>query len=358
MSTLDVIGLVKLYDGGTRIGPISFSVSEGEFFSLLGPSGCGKSTSLRCIAGFERSDGGRVQVGNRDVLHLPPHRRELGIVFQNYALFPHLDVLGNVAFGLRRRRVPVAEANRQAKAALEMVGLGDYGRRLPNQLSGGQQQRVALARAFVLRPPLLLMDEPLSSLDLKLREQMRHEIRALQRQLGLTLIYVTHDQDEALAMSDRIAVLSAGQVQQIGAPREIYERPVNEFVARFIGSVNLWKADDVRVEADGSVLARVAGGTTMRVARHSAKTGAIQVGVRPERLRILPASSVGEAGPNQFDAEIEEITFLGEDLQIRARLPGATPVQVATKNVTDVASLAPGQRVKLECSVDDVICIS
>jgi ABC-type Fe3+/spermidine/putrescine transport system ATPase subunit len=358
MSTLQVSGLVKTYDGATQIGPISFSVGEGEFFSLLGPSGCGKSTSLRCIAGFERPDSGRVLVGNRDVLALPPHKRELGIVFQNYALFPHLDVLGNVGFGLRRRRVPVAEANSQAQSALELVGLGDFGRRMPHQLSGGQQQRVALARAFVLKPPLLLMDEPLSSLDLKLREQMRLEIRALQQRLGLTLIYVTHDQDEALAMSDRIAVLSAGQVQQIGPPREIYERPANEFVARFIGSLNLWKAEDMSPGVDGAMVARIPGGSAIRIAPGSLKPGVIQVGIRPERLRILPPDSGGGSGPNMLDAEIDEITYLGENLHIRASLPGATPVQVSVKNVGGVAQLRPGQRIKLECSADDVICIA
>ena len=358
MSTLEVAQLVKHYDAGTRIGPISFSVGEGEFFSLLGPSGCGKSTSLRCIAGFETPDQGQVLVGHRNVIGLPPHKRELGIVFQNYALFPHLDVLGNVAFGLKLRGIPKEEAKKQAHEALELVGLGAYAARMPQQLSGGQQQRVSMARAIVLKPPLLLMDEPLSSLDLKLREQMRHEIRALQRRLGLTLIYVTHDQDEALAMSDRIAVLSAGQVQQIGTPREIYERPANEFVARFIGSVNLWNVEEIRNGKDGHTVARIQGGNTLKIAPTSFRPGSAKVGLRPERLKILPDDAAVAPNSVELRARIDEIVFLGEDLYIRASMPGGAPVQISAKNVAGLEKLQLGQNLKLECSASDVICVA
>src|SRR5438093_9873671 len=212
---------------------------EGEFFSLLGPSGCGKTTTLRCIAGFETLSEGAIALGGRRLDDRPPHRRDVGLVFQNYALFPHLTVFDNVAFGLRLRKVDKAAIERRVGQMLDLVDLPSLGARYPAQLSGGQQQRVAIARSLVLEPSLLLFDEPLSNLDLKLRIQMRYELKSLQRRLGKTAIYVTHDQTEALALSDRIAVLSHGRIEQIGTPGEIYERPASTFVAEFIGSSNL-----------------------------------------------------------------------------------------------------------------------
>src|SRR5580704_12915636 len=236
---LEVDGLIKRYSPQVSVGPISFEVHEGEFFSLLGPSGCGKTTTLRCIAGFETLSGGSIRMRGERIDDKPPHRRDIGLVFQNYALFPHLTVFDNVAFGLRLRRVSKEEIADRVDRILQLVDLAGMTTRFPAQLSGGQQQRVAMARSLVLEPRILMFDEPLSNLDFKLRLQMREELRNLQRRLGKTSIYVTHDQTEALALSDRIAVLSHGRIEQIGTPDEIYERPASVFVAEFIGSSNM-----------------------------------------------------------------------------------------------------------------------
>src|SRR6266700_3374076 len=236
---LEVRELTKRYSPQVSVGPISFEVHEGEFFSLLGPSGCGKTTTLRCIAGFETPSEGSIHLEGARIDAQPPNRRNIGLVFQSYALFPHLTVFENIAFGLRLRRVPLPEMKQRVGLALDLVGLPDLAGRSPRQLSGGQQQRIAIARSVVLEPRILLFDEPLSNLDFKLRLQMREELRNLQRRLGKTSIYVTHDQTEALALSDRIAVLSQGRIEQIGTPDEIYERPASAFVAEFIGSSNM-----------------------------------------------------------------------------------------------------------------------
>src|SRR5436305_1977896 len=239
---LEVRDLTKRYSPLVSVGPISFEVHAGEFFSLLGPSGCGKTTTLRCIAGFEALSGGSIEVGGERLDDKPPHRRDVGLVFQNYALFPHLTVFDNVAFGLRLRRVTKTEITDRVDRILQLVDLTGMAARFPIQLSGGQQQRVAIARSLILEPRILMFDEPLSNLDFKLRLQMREELRNLQRRLGKTSIYVTHDQTEALALSDRIAVLSQGRIEQIGTPNEIYESPASAFVADFIGSSNLLTA--------------------------------------------------------------------------------------------------------------------
>jgi putative spermidine/putrescine transport system ATP-binding protein len=232
--------VTKTFDGKiVAVDDVTLDIAAGEFFSLLGPSGCGKTTSLRMIAGFELPDSGRVHVGGRDITDLPVHKRDMGMVFQSYALFPHRSVAENVAFGLRMRDVPRPDIARRVQAALAQVALTGLEDRKPGQLSGGQQQRVALARALVVEPPVLLCDEPLGALDRKLRQQMQFELKELQRRLGVTLVFVTHDQEEALAMSDRIAVMNEGRVEQVGAPTEIYERPRTRFVADFIGEINL-----------------------------------------------------------------------------------------------------------------------
>src|SRR6185295_16512103 len=232
--------VTKTFDGRVRaVDGVTLDIAAGEFFSLLGPSGCGKTTSLRMIAGFELPDAGRVHVGGRDITDLPVHKRDMGMVFQSYALFPHRTVAENVAFGLRMRDVSRPEIERRVAAALALVALTGLEERKPAQLSGGQQQRVALARALVVEPPVLLCDEPLGALDRKLRQQMQFELKELQKRLGVTLVFVTHDQEEALAMSDRIAVMNHGKVVKVGAPTEIYERPRTRFVADFIGEINL-----------------------------------------------------------------------------------------------------------------------
>ena len=239
-ATIKLDNVTKTFDGRVlAVDGVTLDIAAGEFFSLLGPSGCGKTTSLRMIAGFELPDSGRVHVAGRDITDLPVHKRDMGMVFQSYALFPHRTVAENVAFGLRMREVPKPDIERRVKAALAQVALTGLEERKPGQLSGGQQQRVALARALVVEPPVLLCDEPLGALDRKLRQQMQFELKELQKRLGVTLVFVTHDQEEALAMSDRIAVMNHGKVEQVGAPTEIYERPRTRFVADFIGEINI-----------------------------------------------------------------------------------------------------------------------
>ncbi|MBI3024101.1 MAG: ABC transporter ATP-binding protein, partial [Candidatus Tectomicrobia bacterium] len=250
---------VNLAYGPVRVlKDVSLEIRPGEFFAFLGPSGSGKTTLLRLIAGFGRAQSGRVLIGGRDVTQVPPWRRNVGMVFQNYALWPHMSVRRNVAFGLEERRLPRAEVARRAEAALALVGLADYGDRRPSQLSGGQQQRVALARTIVIEPEVLLLDEPLSNLDARLRVQMRAELRELQRKLGTTAIYVTHDQEEANTVADRIAVLDQGVIQQVGTPIELYDRPANRFVAHFLGTANLIEGEILR--EDGRAAFRAEGG--------------------------------------------------------------------------------------------------
>ena len=276
--------VTKTFDGHVlAVDEVTLDIEAGEFFALLGPSGCGKTTSLRMIAGFEIPDSGRVHVGGRDITDLPVHKREMGMVFQSYALFPHRTVAENVAFGLRMRDVPRADIERRVKAALALVALTGLEDRKPSQLSGGQQQRVALARALVVEPPVLLCDEPLGALDRKLRQQMQFELKELQKRLGVTLVFVTHDQEEALAMSDRIAVMNKGRIEQIGAPTEIYEKPRTKFVADFIGEINL-------LEERGRASA-----------------------LRPEKIRFVPP---GEARASGI---IETSYFLGGATLYRVR---------------------------------------
>ena len=302
---LAVRALTKKFSPQVTIGPLSFEVMEGEFFSLLGPSGCGKTTTLRCIAGFEEASEGSIVLGGQRLDGRPPHRRDVGLVFQTYALFPHLTVFDNIAFGLRLRKVSTAEIERRVGRMLELVDLPNLAGRYPAQLSGGQQQRVAIARSLVLEPSLLLFDEPLSNLDLKLRVQMRYELRDLQKRLGKTAVYVTHDQTEALALSDRIAVLSQGRIEQIGTPSEIYEWPASAFVADFIGSSNLLKA---RVHGAGTGADPGAGtametehGLVLTVPRVADLSGAsVTLLLRPERFQMATAGNGDTSVANRF----------------------------------------------------------
>ena len=291
--------LSKSFDGIKRaVDGVELAIEAGEFFALLGPSGCGKTTTLRMIAGFETPDEGRIHVGGADVTDVPVHRRDLGMIFQSYALFPHRTVAENVAFGLRMRGLPRREIADAVARALKQVALAGYEARRPAQLSGGEQQRVALARALVVRPPVLLCDEPLGALDRKLRRSMQFELKQLQKDLGVTLIFVTHDQEEAMAMADRIAVMNAGRIEQAGTPADIYGRPRTRFVADFIGEINLfagawrdggfWLASGAALPADGR--GRVGPGT---------------IAVRPERMRFVPADEAVLAGT------IESANFLG-----------------------------------------------
>jgi putative spermidine/putrescine transport system ATP-binding protein len=354
---LEVRELTKRYSPQVCVGPISFEVHEGEFFSLLGPSGCGKTTTLRCIAGFETLSGGSIRVGGERLDDKPPHRRDVGLVFQNYALFPHLTVSDNVAFGLRLRRVSKGEIAERVDRILQLVDLAGMTRRFPAQLSGGQQQRVAIARSLVLEPRILMFDEPLSNLDFKLRLQMREELRSLQRRLGKTSIYVTHDQTEALALSDRIAVLSHGRIEQIGTPDEIYERPASVFVAEFIGSSNLLPVRIVGRGADVTLVVTEGGLRLLCLtAGDAALDGAadITVLVRPERVHVEQPGGTAAPQENRVAARIADVTYLGEDLHLGLELGGGDRLRAAMKNANAARRFAAGQAVEIVIAAADL----
>jgi spermidine/putrescine ABC transporter ATP-binding subunit len=329
VAELEINDLVRRYTAQSAVGPLSFSVKAGEFVSLLGPSGCGKTTTLRCIAGFETPDEGAILLGGQRIERQPPNKRNIGLVFQNYALFPHLTIFENVAFGLRLRRRPEPDVKERVGRALDLVGLPQVGARYPKQLSGGQQQRIAIARSVVLEPRVLLFDEPLSNLDFKLRVTMRTELRELQRRLGKTTVYVTHDQGEALALSDRIVVMSNGRIEQIGAPRDIYERPANAFVADFIGNSNLLAATVLSVEADATIV-RTAQGLTLGTAPAPEPAGAEVVAmIRPEHLRLVgPGDSTFR---NRIAGRVVEAVYLGQDLHLRIMADGGQALAAVTR---------------------------
>ncbi len=352
---LEVRGLTKRYSPQVTVGPLSFEVMEGEFFSLLGPSGCGKTTTLRCIAGFETLSEGAIALGGRRLDDRPPHRRDVGLVFQNYALFPHLTVFDNVAFGLRLRKVDQAAIERRVGQILDLVDLPSLGARYPAQLSGGQQQRVAIARSLVLEPSLLLFDEPLSNLDLKLRIQMRYELRLLQRRLGKTAVYVTHDQTEALALSDRIAVLSQGRIEQIGTPSEIYERPASAFVADFIGSSNVLRARVRGDDGPADTAVETEHGLLLTIPRIPDAAGAtVTLMLRPERFQMAGLSN-GDAGrANRFTAFVRDVTYLGEDLHLRVLASEHQPLLVSIKNSKGTRALASGAAIDLAIDPEDI----
>jgi iron(III) transport system ATP-binding protein len=312
---------------------VSLAVAEGELLTLLGPSGCGKSTTLRMIAGFEEPSEGTISIDDRDVTNVLPNRRGIGFVFQNYALFPHLSVFENVAYGLRVQRKSATEIARAVSEVLELVGLARYERQQPHQLSGGEQQRVALARAVVFQPRVLLFDEPLSNLDAKLRVEMREQIRALQKRIGITTVYVTHDQEEAMAISDRIAVMERGQVVQDGSAQELYYRPATEFVARFIGRTNLLKArimSAAEIEIEGARIAFASG---------KAPGATVMIVVRPEMIVLRPDGSAG--------GRIVQRTFLGEKTDYQVAL-GDTVLQVTTSGQSVASLLEPGAAVSVQ----------
>ena len=319
-----MINLSKRYGETLAVDDISLSVEEGEFFSLLGPSGCGKTTTLRMVAGFVRPDAGKIIIGGTDMTHLPPEKRGIGIVFQNYAIFPHMNVFDNIAFGLRMRKLPKREIGTRVQAALEQVNLSGYERRYQREMSGGEQQRVALARVLITEPRILLLDEPLSALDKKLREEMKYWIKELQHELKITTIYVTHDQGEALTMSDRIAVMNQAQVAQIGGPEEIYEHPTSHFVAGFIGESNLLRAN---VEAlDGETCRLSLDGQNIEAPRCSGIELGQEVAlvVRPER--VLVAEEAEALGGIKLSARVIDQSFQGSIIRYRLDLAGQTLV--------------------------------
>lgn len=316
---IELRGVSKRYGDATAVHRLSLAVRKGELVSLLGPSGCGKTTTLNLVAGFLDPDEGEIVIGGVPVQGLPPYRRNLGMVFQNFALFPHLTVFDNVAFGLRMRRVPRGEIARRVREALELVELAGFEQRYRSELSGGQCQRVALARALVVRPTALLLDEPFSSLDAGLREQLRVEVREIQRRVGITTLFVTHDQSEALAMSDHIVVMNQGHIEQVGTPAQVYHESVNEFVARFVGQTNLLKGRVVE-RADG-VLTVMVGSQRLR-ARGGGRVdgGDVLVAVRPEAILIDPPADA----ENQFVARLVQHTFLGATTHCVLDLDGIT----------------------------------
>ncbi len=336
MAGLTLEHVTKRYGDFHAVKDVSLAVTDGEFLVLLGPSGCGKTTTLRIVAGFVEPTSGRVQLGNRDVTELPPWKRNAGLVFQSYALFPHLTVAENVAFGLEMRKVPSAEIAPRVAEALRLVRLGHLGDRLPRQLSGGQQQRVALARALVFKPDVLLLDEPLSNLDAKLRQEVRIEIRELQRQLALTTIMVTHDQEEALTMADRLVVMNEGAVCQLGTQQDLYERPADRFVAGFVGRSSFIEG---RIEApgrfisDGGLVIRCVGGVP----------GSTALALRPERLMLADASMT--TMDNALPGVVEFVSYLGASLDVHVRLSPKERVVAQIANRADGHQAKPGDKV-------------
>jgi iron(III) transport system ATP-binding protein len=331
MANIGIERVTKRFGGVTAVRDLSLEIADREFVTLLGPSGCGKTTLLRLIAGFMAPDEGVIRVGaaalSTPTATVPPERRGMGMVFQNYAVWPHKTVYQNVAFGLEVRKVGRAETQARVGRVLELVNLGGLERRYPSQLSGGQQQRVALARSLVVEPGILLLDEPLSNLDAKLRERMRWELKELQRRTGITFVYVTHDQSEAMALSDRIAVMHAGEIMQVGAPRAVYARPVNKIVADFMGLVNLISARVVRAGGDDGLVAVGGEHRVIAALPPGAVAGEmVQLAIRPENLRLVPASS-GD-GSGSVPGEVAEVTFLGNLVDCHVTLGDGTRVRV------------------------------
>jgi iron(III) transport system ATP-binding protein len=342
MAAITVQGLAKRFGAVTALQSLDIEIRAGEFFTLLGPSGCGKTTLLRIVAGFERQNEGDLLIGGRVANDVPAHQRDMGMVFQNYAIFPHMSVFDNVAYGLRQRKVSKKDIHARVAEALSLVRLDGYGSRFPDQLSGGQKQRVVLARALVIQPQVLLMDEPLSALDAKVRVGLRQDIRLVQQKLGITTLYVTHDQEEALVVSDRIMVMEAGEVRQLGTPRQIYENPQNLFTATFIGTSNLL---DGHISAPGIVQLE---GATLPVPGLAAAPGtAIKVALRPEHLWII-ADDESPAGLVTLDGEVELVSYMGSQsrLQVTTRPTGAV-LEVEAPSDAPESALAAGSHIRL-----------
>jgi spermidine/putrescine transport system ATP-binding protein len=337
---IELVGLTKSYGEQLVLKGIDLAVESGEFFSLLGPSGCGKTTTLRLIGGFEENQAGRILIDGTDIAGVPPERRPVNTVFQSYALFPHLSVADNVAFGLRFQQCTKDERRRRVGESLELVQLGEYATRKPHQLSGGQQQRVALARALVLRPRVLLLDEPLGALDAKLRRALQFELKALHREVGITFVYVTHDQEEALTMSDRLAVMREGEIEQVGAPRDVYDSPASTYVADFLGLANLLPAHVARsgtIEVGGRAFDAPTGDTT----------GACTVFARPERLRIVDPDAGLVSGP------VTDVVFVGSTSHIRVAVADRD-LQIVVPNDGDTRVPVPGVTVGVDIPADAI----
>jgi spermidine/putrescine transport system ATP-binding protein len=339
-------GVTKRFDDVVAVDDLSLEIEQGSFFAMLGPSGCGKTTTLRMIGGFEEPTSGTIFLGDRDVVGLPPYRRDVNTVFQSYALFPHLSIFENVAFGLRRRGIKKGELRTRVVEALELVGLAGLERRKPRQLSGGQQQRIALARALVNRPRVLLLDEPLGALDLKLRKEMQLELKRIQNEVGITFVHVTHDQEEAMTMADRIVIMNSGHIEQLGTPTELYESPRTAFVAGFLGVSNLLEAE---VVGEGTV--KLNDGTIVRVPGEALnRTGFLQIGVRPEKLRI------GGGEENSLSGIVTESAYIGVSTQYILDTP-AGPMAVYVQNDRPGGQVATGERLTLSWSPESTFVV-
>ncbi|NBE54969.1 ABC transporter ATP-binding protein [Streptomyces boluensis] len=343
-------GIGKTYGSFTAVHPLDLTIPEGSFFALLGASGCGKTTTLRMIAGLEEPTSGTVHLGAQDVTALPPYKRPVNTVFQSYALFPHLDIHENVAFGLRRRGIK--SVKKQVGEMLDLVQLGDKAKHKPHQLSGGQQQRVAVARALINHPRVLLLDEPLGALDLKLRRQMQLELKRIQTEVGITFVHVTHDQEEAMTMADQVAVMNAGRVEQLGAPADLYENPGTTFVANFLGTSNLIEAEIAGQDGDTLTLKAGDGKLVLPAARCSAPTstgGKVLVGIRPEKISLAHADDAGEipTGRNRLTGRVTATSFIGVSTQYVIDSPVCAGLEVYVQNVERDGRLAPGAEVVL-----------
>jgi len=348
-----LVDVVKRFGEAVAVDHISLEVRDGEFFSLLGPSGCGKTTTLRMIGGFEEPTSGLIELQGQDVTWLPPYQRNVNTVFQSYALFPHLTIFENVAFGLRRKKVKDKEVKARVSEMLQLVELPGYERRKPTQISGGQAQRVALARALINRPAVLLLDEPLGALDLKLRRQMQVELKRIQQEVGITFIYVTHDQEEAMTMSDRIAVMNKGRYEQLGDPESLYERPTTRFVAGFLGVSNLLPG---AVEGSDSQHAtvRLADDTRIRAPKSLvADRTRVAIGVRPEKIRLREEADAVPAGHNELHGVVRDASYLGVSTQYQIEARGGARLMVYEQNVeraTKSELWSPGEAVRLTWS--------
>jgi spermidine/putrescine transport system ATP-binding protein len=344
---VELRAVTKRFGSLTAVNAVTLKVRKGEFLSLLGPSGCGKTTSLRLIAGFEQPDEGEIVIGGRDAVDAPPYKRDVNTVFQHYALFPHMSVLDNVAYGLKQRKVDKAQRHARAREALELVRMTGREAARPAMLSGGQQQRVALARALVMNPRVLLLDEPLGALDLKLRKEMQIELKRIQHQVGITFIYVTHDQEEALSMSDRVAVMSNGVIEQLDEPRVIYDRPLTPFVADFIGDMNFLDGE-VAEAADGGFAIDTGAGIVVRGRGEVAKGTRARVGIRPEHVVAAPGVSGGTA--NSATAEVVTKMYLGDQIQIVAKLADGRTILVREQRASAgpmLDAINPGDQIAL-----------
>jgi len=352
--------VTKTFGDTIAVDDLSLDIEEGEFFSMLGPSGCGKTTTLRMIGGFDDPTRGTIYLGGRDVTDLPPYRRDVNTVFQSYALFPHFNVFENVAFGLRRRKVDRSEIERRVKESLELVDLVGFDRRKPGQMSGGQQQRVALARALVNRPKVLLLDEPLGALDLKLRKQMQLELKRIQEEVGITFIYVTHDQEEAMTMSNRLAVMRHGKAEQIGPPEDVYENPQTEFVASFLGASNLLDGE-LKEQRNGTSTVLLTGGDAVNLPSERAPFGSgasVKVGVRPEKITIEPEDDQTSApGLNTVSGLLRMSTYIGVSHQYKVEGPGGATLTVWVQNLGTNPAPHPGERVRLSWQPDHTFAV-